>query len=64
MPRLLFQGAPTETSAATLAAFLAERGLNPALTLCELNGQPLAPGTDRPLAEGDTLNAFAIVAGG
>lgn len=64
MPRLTFQGSPTDTAAETLAAFLRERGLEPARTLCELNGEALAPGANAPLAEGDTLNAFSIVAGG
>ena len=64
MPHFTFQGTPAKTKAERLADFLRERGLEPARTLCELNGQALAPGADAPLAEGDTLNAFSIVAGG
>lgn len=62
--KLTFQSQVVETSATSLAAFLKERGLDPATTVVEHNGVALPPGENATLCEGDILTAFRIVAGG
>ena len=64
--KVKYQGKETETGAGTVAAFLADNGVNAAEAVVELDGEIVA--TDAMAAtslhEGAELNAFRIVAGG
>ena len=64
--KIKYQGKETETDAATVAAFLADNGVNAAEAVVELDGEIVA--TDAMAAtslhEGAELNVFRIVAGG
>ncbi len=64
--KIVYQGTETETSAPTVGAFLEGRGVAPGTAVVEYAGAVYAPGDslDVPLAEGASLNAFRIVAGG
>ena len=63
---LIYQGKERTTEAGTLDELVDELKLDRRMTLLEFNGEAIAPGSDLtlPLSEGDTLNAFRIVAGG
>ena len=64
---VVWQGEKTETQAATVAAFLEEKGVPAAQCVVEWNGEAYAPGDDLSglaLAEGGRLDAFKVVAGG
>ena len=62
--KIRYQSKVIETSVATLGALLAEMGARNAVV--EMNGDFIPPGKglDRPLAEGDSIEVFAIVGGG
>lgn len=65
--QIVWQGEKTETKAATVAAFLEEKGVPAAQSVVEWNGETYAPGDDLSglaLLEGGRLDAFRIVAGG
>ena len=61
-----YQGKETETGADTVAAFLADNGVNVAEAVVELDGEIVAGDAVAAAAlhEGAELNAFRIVAGG
>lgn len=63
---ITYQGKKLSTAAATPAALAAELQIDAAHTIFELNGEIIPPGGDLnvPLADGDEINAFRIVAGG
>ena len=63
---LTLNGEPHRTDAATLAALLAERGLNAAKVAVERNGTIVARSTygEVPLADGDVLEIVHFVGGG
>ena len=64
---IVYQGKDEETAAATVAAFLAERGVLGEGTVVEYRGEAYAPGAALdgvPLVEGAELNVFRLVAGG
>ena len=65
--KIRYQGRCEETSAATVAAFLEEKGVGAKTAIVEYGGEIY--GADRdlaalPLAEGAELNVFNIVSGG
>lgn len=65
--KIVYQGAEVETSASTVAGFLAERGVDAAKALVEYKGEVHASGEGLDalsIEEGAELNVFAIVAGG
>ena len=65
--RIVWQGQETETDAATVAAFLGEKGVDAAQAVVEWNGEVFAPGDDLssvPIEEGGDLSVFKVVAGG
>ena len=64
--KILYQGKETETGADTVAAFLADNGVNVAEAVVELDGEIVAGDAVAAAAlhEGAELNAFRIVAGG
>ena len=64
--KIRYQGKETETDAATVAAFLADNGVNTAEAVIELDGEIVAADAvaATSLHEGAELNAFRIVAGG
>lgn len=64
--KITYQGKPEETTALTVGAFLEGKGVAAGTAVVEYQGEIYAPGDslDMPLAEGATLNAFRIVAGG
>ena len=64
--KIKYQGKETETGADTVAAFLADNGVNVAEAVVELDGEIVAGDTvaATSLHEGAELNAFRIVAGG
>ena len=64
--KIRYQGKETETDAATVAAFLADNGVNTAEAVIELDGEIVAADAVEAtsLHEGAELNAFRIVAGG
>ena len=64
--KIKYQGKETETDAATVAAFLADNGVNVAEAVVELDGEIVAGDAVAAAAlhEGAELNAFRIVAGG
>ena len=64
---IVYQGKPEETSAATVAAFLAEKGVDAKTAIVEYGGEIYAGGRDLSalaLADGAELNVFNIVSGG
>ncbi len=64
--KIRYQGKETETGADTVAAFLADNGVNVAEAVVELDGEIVAGDAVAAAAlhEGAELNAFRIVAGG
>lgn len=64
--KIRYQGKETETGADTVAAFLADNGVNVAEAVVELDGEIVAGDAMAAAAlhEGAELNAFRIVAGG
>ena len=64
--KIRYQGKETETGADTVAAFLADNGVNVAEAVVELDGEIVAGDAlaATSLHEGAALNAFRIVAGG
>lgn len=63
--KVKYQGKETETGADTVAAFLADNGVNVAEAVVELDGEIVAgDAVAAALHEGAELNAFRIVAGG
>ena len=63
--KIKYQGKETETDAATVAAFLADNGVNTAEAVIELDGEIVAgDAVAAALHEGAELNVFRIVAGG
>ena len=63
--KVKYQGKETETGADTVAAFLADNGVNVAEAVVELDGEIVAAAAGAtPLHEGAELNVFRIVAGG
>ena len=64
--KVKYQGKETETGADTVAAFLADNGVNVAEAVVELDGEIVAGDAVEAAAlhEGAELNAFRIVAGG
>ena len=64
--KIKYQGKETETGADTVAAFLADNGVNVAEAAVELDGKIVAGDAVAAAAlhEGAELNAFRIVAGG
>jgi thiamine biosynthesis protein ThiS len=65
MTAISLNGKPTETSADTVAALVAELGFVRGTVLVELNGTALRPEEwPRELATGDVVELLRIVAGG
>lgn len=66
MKRVLINGAPRETAAATVADLVAELGFAKGMVLVEHNGVALRPDewSGLPLAEGDRVEVMRLVAGG
>ena len=64
--KIRYQGKETETGADTVAAFLADNGVNVAEAVVELDGEIVAGDAvaATSLHEGAELNVFRIVAGG
>ena len=64
--KIRYQGKETETGADTVAAFLADNGVNVAEAVVELDCEIVAGDAVAAAAlhEGAELNAFRIVAGG
>ena len=65
--KIVWQGETVETAAATVAAFLEEKGVPAAGSVVEWKGEAYAPGDDLSalaLEEGGRLDAFKVVAGG
>ena len=64
--KVKYQGKETETGADTVAAFLADNGVNVAEAVVELDGEIVAGDAvaATSLYEGAELNVFRIVAGG
>ena len=64
--KIKYQGKETETGADTVAAFLADNGVNVAEAVVELDGEIVAGDAvaATSLHEGAELNVFRIVAGG
>ena len=62
-----YQGAPVDTTAKTVAEFLAARGVDPAKAIVEYGGEVYAPGADLSalaLVDGASLDVFKMMAGG
>ena len=62
-----YQGKETETAAATVAAFLAGKGVNAKTAIVEYGGEIYGKASDLsalPLTDGAELNVFNIVSGG
>ena len=62
-----YQGNDEETAATTVAAFLAEKGVNAKTAIVEYGGEIYGTEADLsalPLTEGAELNVFSIVSGG
>ena len=65
--KIIYQGKETETSATTVAAFLAERKVDGAKAIVECAGEVYAPGADLTAVElkpGAALDVFKMMAGG
>ena len=64
---VVYQGAPVETEARTVAEFLAERGIAAARSIVEYDGEVYPPGEDFALIDlrdGAPLDVFRLTAGG
>ena len=64
---IVYQGNSVETSATSVAAFLAEKGIDAATSIVEYGGEICGKDADLAalaLSEGAELNAFKIVSGG
>ena len=64
---IVYQGKNMETSATSVAAFLAEKGIDAATAIVEYRGEICGKDADLAalaLSEGAELNAFKIVSGG
>ena len=65
--KIVYQGEAVETTATTVAEFLAERSVDPARAIVEYSGEVHAPGSDLSsfaLADGASLDVFKLTAGG
>ena len=65
--KIVYQGKPVETSAASVAAFLDANGVSAATSIVEYRGEIYGVGSDLAglaLEDGAELNVFRIVAGG
>lgn len=64
--KLMINGEPRNTVAATVLALLEELGLNPQATVVERNHEIVDRSAyrDTPLAEGDVLELVRLVGGG
>ncbi len=65
--KILYQGKEAETDAATVAAFLAGKGVNAKTAIVEYGGEIYGADSNLsalPLADGAELNVFNIVSGG
>ena len=65
--KIIYQGKETETAAATVAEFLAERSVDGAKAIVEYDGEVYAPGADLAalmLQSGAVLDVFKVMAGG
>ncbi|MBR4354072.1 MAG: MoaD/ThiS family protein [Kiritimatiellae bacterium] len=64
---IVYQGNSVETSATSVAAFLADKGIDVATAIVEYGGEIYGKATDlsaQTLADGAELNVFNIVSGG
>ena len=64
---IVYQGNSVETSATSVAAFLAERGIDAATAIVEYKGEVYGKNADLAslaLSDGAELNTFKIVSGG
>ena len=65
--KIKYQGKDEETAATTVAAFLAEKGIDAAMAIVEYGNEIYGKETDLaalPLADGAELNVYNIVSGG
>ena len=65
--KIKYQGNDEKTSATTVAAFLAEKGVNAKTAIVEYDGGIYGADSDLaalPLSDGEELNVFNIVSGG
>ena len=65
--KIKYQGNDEETAATTVAAFLAEKGIDAKTAIVEYGGEIYGTSSDLfalALAEGAELNVFNIVSGG
>ncbi|MBO4448503.1 MAG: hypothetical protein J5807_03350 [Kiritimatiellae bacterium] len=65
--KIVYQGKDVETSAGTVAEFLAEKGVDAKKAIVEYASEVHAPGADLSglkLEEGATLDVFRLAAGG
>lgn len=65
--KIVYQGGVVETPAATVAAFIASRGIDAAAAIVEYEGEVYAPGADLDALElkpSAVLDVFRIMAGG
>jgi sulfur carrier protein ThiS len=65
--KVVYQGADAETSAKTVAGFLAERSVDFANAIVEYGGEVYPPGADLEslaLVDGAALDVFKLTAGG
>lgn len=65
--KIVYQGKDVETSADTVAEFLAEKGVDAKKAIVEYAGEVHAPGADisgLKLEEGAALDVFRLAAGG
>jgi sulfur carrier protein ThiS len=65
--KIKYQGNDEETAATTVAAFLAEKGVNAKTAIVEYGGEIYGADSDLsavPLTDGAELNVFNIVSGG
>ena len=65
--KIKYQGNDEETAAATVAAFLAEKGVNAKTAIVEYGGEIYGAESDLAalsLTDGAELNVFNIVSGG
>ena len=64
---IIYQGKSVETSATSVAAFLADKGIDAATAIVEYGGEIYGKETDlsaQTLADGAELNVYNIVSGG
>ena len=63
---ILYQGKPEETSAASVAAFLAAKGIDAKAAVVEYKGEILSAesAASAALEDGAELNVYRIVSGG